>query len=77
MSIQVGARLGESASRRTRLHRRSSAALAATREHPPGPPRGVPNRAGATDQGGGAQVLRRWSVADLIARAGGAPHAIA
>ncbi len=27
--------------------------------------------------GAGARVLRRWSVADLIARAGGAPRAIA
>ena len=30
-----------------------------------------------TNRAGGARILRRWSVAELIARAGGAPRAFA
>jgi hypothetical protein len=32
---------------------------------------------GQADRAGGGQILRRWSVTDLIARAGGAPRAFA
>jgi hypothetical protein len=40
----------------------------------------TPDRPDAARQAGGvggARILRRWSVADLIARAGGAPRAFA
>ena len=37
----------------------------------------TPDRPDATRQVNGARILRRWSVADLIARAGGAPRAFA
>ena len=36
-----------------------------------------PDRPKATRQAGGARILRRWLVTDLIARAGGAPRAFA
>jgi hypothetical protein len=35
------------------------------------------DRPDATRRAAGARILRRWSVADLIARAGGAPRAFA
>ena len=70
----------ESTARRVRRRRRQSAARAAgqqsvaaaatvssDRQDPRRPAPGV----------GGARILRRWSVADLIATAGGAPRAFA
>ncbi len=38
---------------------------------------GRPDAARQTGGAGAARILRRWSVADLIARAGGAPRAFA
>ena len=73
-------RLAESASRRIRVRRRFAAALAPAQDHAAAPVTASPDRPAATrDAGGvaGARILRRWSVADLIARAGGAPRAIA
>jgi hypothetical protein len=35
------------------------------------------DRADAARQARGARILRRWSVSELIARAGGAPRAFA
>jgi hypothetical protein len=90
MTIQSGDRLPESAARRIRVRRRSAAALApahdhaavpaAAQDHAAAPVAASPARPDATRQGGGvggARILRRWSVADLIARAGGAPRAFA
>ena len=56
-------RIPESAARRVRVRRRPAAVS--------------PDRREATGQVGGARILRRWSVAELIARAGGAPRAFA
>ncbi len=72
--------LTESAGRRMRVRRRSAAALASTQDHAAASAAASPDRPDATrDKGdtGGARVLRRWSVTDLIARAGGAPRAMA
>jgi hypothetical protein len=70
-------RLPESGTRRIRVRRRPATPL--------GTPQGrtAESRGASTDhpnttnQAGGARILRRWSVADLIARAGGAPRAFA
>jgi hypothetical protein len=72
------------------MRRRSAAALAPAQDHDAAlvpaedhdaaPVAASPDRHDATHQVGGvggARILRRWSVADLIARAGGAPRAIA
>jgi hypothetical protein len=68
----------ESAARRMRVRRRSAAALAPAQHHNAAAPRAAaPERPDASHQAGGARVLRRWSVSDLIARAGGAPRATA
>ena len=57
--------------------RRQPAALAAGPNSTAAPEAASPDRPDPRRQTGGARVLRRWSVADLIARAGGAPRAIA
>jgi hypothetical protein len=77
-----GNRSLEYTARRVRRRRRQSAALAAGQQSVeaavevssdrPSPDRPAPGR-----QAPGARILRRWSVADLIARAGGAPRAFA
>jgi hypothetical protein len=80
MSIQSGDRFSESASRRIRVRRRSAAAPSAAQDPTAAPVAASPDRPDATRQAGGvggARILRRWSVADLIARAGGPPRAIA
>jgi hypothetical protein len=80
MSTHSEDRLPESASRRIRVRRRSAEALARTRDHAPAPGAASPDRPDDMGQAGGvgrARVLRRWSVADLIARAGAPPRAIA
>jgi hypothetical protein len=83
LSIQSsdGHRLPESASRRIRTSRRSAAARAPRQDHTAAPSAASsPDRPDAARQVGGvggARILRRWSVSDLIARAAGAPSAIA
>jgi hypothetical protein len=72
-----GDRFVESASRRMRVRQRSAAALAPAQDHVAAPTADSPDRPDARRQVGGARILRRWSVAELIARAGGAPRAIA
>jgi hypothetical protein len=57
----------ESTVRRLRVNRRSA----------PAPDAVSADRTEARRQAGGARILRRWSVADLIASAGGAPRAFA
>jgi hypothetical protein len=75
--------LTESAGRRMRVRRRSAATLASGQDHAAAPGAASPDRPDATREVGGvggvggARVLRRWSVTDLIARAGGAPRAMA
>jgi hypothetical protein len=79
MSIQSSdaGRVPESGTRRRRVRRRSAASLTARQSHA-APPAGAPvDGPGATRQPSGARILRRWSVADLIARAASAPGAIA
>jgi hypothetical protein len=83
MNNQSGDGLPESTSRRIRVRRRSATALAPAPDHAVAPVAASPARPDATRHVGGvravggARILRRWSVADLIARAGGAPRAIA
>lgn len=72
-----GDRFVESASRRLRVRQRSAAAQAPAQDHVAAPTVASPDRPDARRQVGGARILRRWSVAELIARAGGAPRAIA
>ena len=70
-------RRAESGARRTRVRRRPAAVLAAAQgraAEPSGAPTDHPNR---PHQAGGSRILRRWSVADLIARAAVAPRAFA
>jgi hypothetical protein len=57
----------ESTTRRLRVGRRSMTTPNAV----------SPDRPDAGRPVGGARILLRWSVADLIARAGGAPRAFA
>jgi hypothetical protein len=63
--------------RRIRGRRRSAPALAAGRDHATARASESPDRPDATHQAGGARILRRWSVADLIARATVAQRALA
>jgi hypothetical protein len=73
-------RIRESAARRIRVARRSAAALASGQGHAATPQATSPGSSDTTRSAsgvGGARILRRWSVADLIARAGGAPRAFA
>ena len=80
MTIQSGDRRPESTSRRIRVRRRSAAGHAPGQDHAAAPVAASPDRPDAARQAGGvggARILRRWSVTDLIARAGGAPRAIA
>ena len=90
MTQQSPDRLSESASRRIRMRRRSAAALAPAQDHaaalapaqdhdaaPVAASLDRPDAARQVAEVGGARILRRWSVADLIARAGGAPRAMA
>jgi hypothetical protein len=70
-------RTRESAARRIRVPRRSAAALASGQDHAATPHATSPDRPAAAHQGRGARILRRWSITDLIARAGGAPRAFA
>ena len=51
--------------------------LAAGQDTAATPAAASPDRPDPRRQTGGARILRRWSVADLIARAGGAPRAFA
>jgi hypothetical protein len=65
-----------------RNRRRSTAPAAAGRHHTGAPGTPSPDRSDPARQASGAeaargQILRRWSVTDLIARAGGAPRAFA
>jgi hypothetical protein len=76
MQSPDGHLLHESAARRFRVRRRS-AALAPGQAHVVAPVVASPDRPDAARQVGGARILRRWSVAELIARAGGAPRAFA
>ena len=80
ISIQPpeGDRLPGAGTRRIRVRRRPTTALAT----PQG--RAAEARGASTDhpndtthQASGARILRRWSVAELIARAAGAPRAFA
>lgn len=57
--------------------RREPAALAAGQINAPAPGAGSPDARDARRPVSGARILRRWSVSDLIARAGGAPRAFA
>jgi hypothetical protein len=73
-----GHRSLESTARRIRRRRRQAAALAAGQRSVAATAAVSPDRPeSARHPSGGAQILRRWSVADLIARAGGAPRAFA
>jgi hypothetical protein len=82
MSIQSRNRhrLPEAASRGIRARRRQAATFTPAQDHAAAPGAASPDRPEATRQVGrvgGARILRRWSVADLIARAGRAPRPIA
>lgn len=70
-------RLRESAARRIRVTRRSAAGCPPGQGHAAAPHATSPDRPDTTRPVGGARILRRWSVTDLIARAGGAPRAFA
>jgi hypothetical protein len=75
-------RVREFGPRRIRVRRRSAAALAPAQDHAAAPTVASADRSepdGTRQPGGvgGARILRRWSVADLIARADGAPRAMA
>ncbi len=59
---------------RIRVHRRQAAALAARRRTAAALSSASPDRGDAGRQVVGARILRRWSVADLIAR--GTPRTI-
>ena len=75
-----GNRSLESTARRIRRRRRQSAALAAGQHSVAATAAVSSDRLDSERQAGGAgeaRILRRWSVADLIARAGGAPRAFA
>jgi len=70
----------ESTARRVRRRRRQSAARAAGQQSVAAAAELSSDRPETTRQApgvGGARILRRWSVADLIATAGGAPRAFA
>jgi hypothetical protein len=70
-------RPAESTARRIRVRRRAAASLAAGQERVAAARAANPDRAYASRKVSGARILRRWSVSDLIARAGGAPRAFA
>jgi hypothetical protein len=57
--------------------RREPAALAAGQSDAASPAAASPDRTDTRRPVSGARILRRWSVSDLIARAGGAPRAFA
>lgn len=67
----------ESGARLPRVRRRPAAALAAAQGRAAEPSGALADHPNPTHQAGGPRILRRWSVADLIARAGGAPRAFA
>jgi hypothetical protein len=76
-SVERGPELGAG---RIRNRRRSTAPPTVRRDHAGAPGSQSPDRADANRRAAGAgagQILRRWSVTDLIARAGGAPRAFA
>lgn len=77
IQTQSPARRRASSALRGRNHPRSAAPPAVERAHLGAPASKSPDHADATRPAGGARVLRRWSVTDLIARAGGAPRAFA
>jgi hypothetical protein len=66
-----------SSASRVRNRRGAAASPGVERGHAGARATQSPDRPDATRQAGGARILRRWSVKDLIARAGGAPRAIA
>jgi hypothetical protein len=57
--------------------RREPAALAAGQDAAAAPEAASPDRPDTRRPVSGARILRRWSVSDLIARAGGTPRAFA
>lgn len=57
--------------------RREPAALAAGQNDAAAPGAASPDRPDTGRRVSGARILRRWSVSDLIARAGSAPRAFA
>jgi hypothetical protein len=72
-----GNRALESTARRVRRRRRQSAARAAGQQSVTAAAEVSSDRQDSRRQAPGARILRRWSVADLIATAGGAPRAFA
>jgi hypothetical protein len=80
MHIQTPNRDLEPGAHRIRVRRRQAAALAAGLRAADAPSPDSRDRTDGTREPGGvggARILRRWSVADLIARADGAPRAMA
>jgi hypothetical protein len=70
----------ERGARRSRVRRGPAVALARRADAAEAARAVSPDRPEAARQAGGvggARILRRWSVADLIARAGGAPRTFA
>jgi hypothetical protein len=67
----------ESTARRVRRRRRQSAARAAGQPSVAAAAEVSSDRPDPGRPASGARILRRWSVADLIATAGGAPRAFA
>jgi len=72
-----GNRSLEYTARRVRRRRRQSAALAPGQQSVAAAAEVSSDRPDHGRPGPGARILRRWSVADLIATAGGAPRAFA
>jgi hypothetical protein len=72
-----GNRSLESTARRVRRRRRQSPARAAGQQSVAAAAGASSDRPDPRRQAPGARILRRWSVADLIATAGGAPRAFA
>jgi len=72
-----GNRALESTARRGRRRRRQSAARAAGEQSVAAAAAVSSDRQDLGRQAPGARILRRWSVAELIATAGGAPRAFA
>jgi hypothetical protein len=72
-----GNRALESTARRVRRRRRQSAARASGQPSVAAAAARSSDRPDTTRQAPGARILRRWSVTDLIATAGGAPRAFA
>jgi hypothetical protein len=70
-------RSGESTARRVRRRRQQSAARAAGQQSVAAAAEVSSDRLDPRRPAPGARILRRWSVADLIATAGGAPRAFA